>query len=247
MVYALSKLLHVFVLPFTWVFCLLLYVLFAKNNGRKRKALIFAIAIFWFFGNRFTADLMANIWDIKPYDAPAKTYSAAIFLGGFVSEDKKGEGHFNGAADRYYTAVKLLEKGTVKHLLFSGGNSDLNPDGFNEAQFVGQQLKKLNIADSLVLLDGKARNTIENAAFSKALIQKAGLKPPYLLITSGYHMRRAMFIYKKAGLDVVPYPSDFVPGSGTVMPTDFVPGVEAMGKWNTRIREMVGYIVALLK
>ncbi|MGY4537960.1 uncharacterized SAM-binding protein YcdF (DUF218 family) [Mucilaginibacter sp. UYNi724] len=247
MVYALSKLLYVFILPFTWVFCLLLYVLFAKNKTSKRKALIFAIAIFWFFGNRFTANLVANIWDIEAYDAPAKTYSAAIFLGGFVSEDKKGEGHFNGAADRYYTAVKLLEKGTATHLLFSGGNSDLNPDGFSEAKFVGQELKKLNIADSLVLLDGKARNTMENAAFSKKLIQKAGLKPPYLLITSAYHMRRAMFIYKKAGLDVVPYPSDYIINYGTVMPTDFVPGTEAMGKWNTRIREMVGYIVAVFK
>ncbi|MFD0766554.1 YdcF family protein [Mucilaginibacter lutimaris] len=247
MVYILSKLLYVFILPLTWVFCLLLYTLFAKNKGHKRKVLILAIFIFWFFGNRFTANLMANIWDVNPGVSAAKSYSAAVLLGGFVSEGKNGEGHFNGAADRYNTAVKLLQTGTAGHLLFSGGNADINPDGFSEAQFVGQELKKLNIADSLVLLDDKARNTMENAAFSKDLLQKAGLKPPYLLVTSAYHMRRAMLIYKKAGLEVVPYPCDYITNYGTIMPTDFVPGVEAIGAWNTYIKELVGYIVALFK
>ncbi|MES2268080.1 MAG: YdcF family protein [Bacteroidota bacterium] len=247
MVYILSKLLYVFILPLTWVFCLLLYTLFAKNASRKRKALIAAIAIFWFFGNRFTANLMANIWDVDPGAASAKTYSAAILLGGFVSEGKNGEGHFNNAVDRYNTAVKLLQAGTAKHLLFSGGNADIKPSSFSEARFVGQQLKKLNIADSLILLDDKARYTIENAAFSKILLQKTRLKPPYLLVTSAFHMRRAMLIYKKAGLGVAPYPCDYITNYGTIMPTDFVPGIEAIGTWNTYIKEMVGYIVALFK
>ncbi|MEB0279869.1 MULTISPECIES: YdcF family protein [unclassified Mucilaginibacter] len=245
MVYILSKLLYVFILPLTWVFCLLLYALFAKNRGRKRKVLIFAIVMFWFFGNRFTVNLMASIWDIEPNQASAQQYSAAILLGGFVSEGKNGEGHFNAAAGRYSTAVKLLEQGTAKHLLFSGGNADINPDGFTEAGFVAQQMKKTGIADSLVLLDSKARNTMENAAFSKALLQKAGLKPPYLLVTSAYHMRRAMLIYKKAGLVVVPYPCDYITGYDAIMPTDLVPNADAFGKWNTYIKEMLGYIVAL--
>lgn len=247
MVYALSKLLYVLILPLTWVFGLLLFSLFAKNTKHKRNTLILATAIFWLFGNRFTVNLMADIWDFDPYNASAKTYSVVILLGGFVTENKNGEGHLNATSDRYYTAVKLIESGTAKHLLFSGGNSALNPDGFTEAKFVKQQLKKINIPDSLLLFDGKARNTIENAAFSKQLLKQAGLKPPYLLVTSAYHMRRAMLIYKKAGLDVVPYPCDYITGNDTVMPTDFVPGVEAIGKWNIYIKEMVGYIVAAIK
>ena len=140
----------------------------------------------------------------------------------------------------------MLADGTARHLLFTGGNSNINPDGFSEAQFVGQQLKKLNFADSLIMLDGKARNTAENAVNAKVLLEKAHLKPPYLLVTSAYHMRRAKLIFKKAGLNIVPYPCGYeTPGS--ILPGDFIPGTDALGKLNLYIKEMVGCLVAALK
>ncbi|MDB5127883.1 YdcF family protein [Mucilaginibacter sp.] len=246
MFFILSKLLYVFILPLTWVFALLAYAIFAKNHKIKQRVLVSAFIIFWFFGNQFTANAIANMWDVGPYKPSAKTYSTVIVLGGFVSEGKDGKGYFNGAADRWKTATTLIAKGTAKHILFSGGNADLNPDGFSEATFVGEELRKLNIADSLILLDGKARNTLENTANAKILLQKANLKPPYLLVTSAYHMRRARHIFEKSGLDVVAYPCDYTT-NGVIMPTNFVPGEEAFGKCNLYIKEMIGYIVTCLK
>ncbi|MCQ6961218.1 YdcF family protein [Mucilaginibacter aquariorum] len=246
MFFILSKILYVLILPLTWVFTLLAYVIFAKNHKIKQRGLVSAFIIFWFFGNQFTANAIANMWDVAPYQPSAKTYSTVIVLGGFISEDKNGKGYFNGAVGRFKTATALIANGTAKHILFSGGNADLNPDGFSEATFVGEQLRKLNIADSLILLDGKARNTLENTANAKKLLQKANLKPPYLLVTSAYHMRRARHIFEKAGLDVVAYPCDYAP-KGVIMPTSFVPGEEAFGKWNLYIKEMIGYIVTGLK
>jgi uncharacterized SAM-binding protein YcdF (DUF218 family) len=247
MFFILSKILYVLILPLTWVFALLAYAIFNRNHKIKQRALIGAFIIFWFFGNQFTANAIANMWDIAPYQPSAKKYSTVIVLGGFVSEDKNGKGYFNGAADRFKTATMLIANGTAKHILFSGGNADLNPDGFSEATFVGEELRKLNIADSLILLDGKARNTLENTANAKKLLQKANLKPPYLLVTSAYHMRRARLIFKKAGLDVVPYPCDYTTTNGVIMPTNFVPGEEAFGKCNLYIKEMIGYMVTCLK
>jgi uncharacterized SAM-binding protein YcdF (DUF218 family) len=246
MFFILSKLLYVLILPLTWVFALLAYAIFTKNYKIKQRVLIGAFVIFWFFGNQFTANAIAHMWDVGPYKPSAKKYSTVIVLGGFVSEGKDGKGYFNGAADRWKTATMLIANGTAKHILFSGGNADLNPDGFSEATFVGEELRKLNIADSLIHLDGKARNTLENTANAKILLQKANLKPPYLLVTSAYHMRRARHIFEKAGLDVVAYPCDYVT-NGVIMPTSFVPGEEAFGKCNLYIKEMIGYIVTSLK
>jgi uncharacterized SAM-binding protein YcdF (DUF218 family) len=246
MFFILSKLLYVLILPLTWVFALLAYAIFTKNYKIKQRVLIGAFVIFWFFGNQFTANAIAHMWDVGPDKPSAKKYSTVIVLGGFVSEGKDGKGYFNGAADRWKTATMLIANGTAKHILFSGGNADLNPDGFSEATFVGEELRKLNIADSLIHLDGKARNTLENTANAKILLQKANLKPPYLLVTSAYHMRRARHIFEKAGLDVVAYPCDYVT-NGVIMPTSFVPGEEAFGKCNLYIKEMIGYIVTSLK
>ena len=246
MFFILSKILLVFISPLTWAFVLLVSSLLTKKTITKQRLLLSAIIILYFFGNRFTASGIANLWDTEPYTPSAKKYSAVIVLGGFVSEGENGKGYFNGASERFSTATKLLADGTAGHLLFTGGNADINPDGFSEAQFVGQQLKRLNFADSLIILDGNARNTLENARNAKALLAKAHLKPPYLLVTSAYHMRRSKLIFKKAGVNIVPYPCGYKTG-GSIIPADFIPGVDALGQWNLYIKEMVGYLTAALK
>lgn len=246
MFFILSKVLVVFIFPLTWAFGLLVYAAFTKRQKRKQALLIVAITLLYFFSNRFTADTMARIWDVAPYQPSAKTYSCVVLLGGFVSEDESGQGYFNWAADRYTQATKLLANHTASHLLFSGGSSDIYPDGFSEAAFVKAELKKQNFADSLILLDGKARNTAENAIFAKQLLKQANLQPPYLMVTSAFHMRRAMLIFKKAGINVVPYTSNNMAPIRHIYLKDFLPDVDAINQWNIYIKEMVGYIVACL-
>jgi uncharacterized SAM-binding protein YcdF (DUF218 family) len=211
---------------------------------RKQRLLIASTALIYFFSARFTVNEFARIWDMSPYEPSAKTYSCVILLGGFVSEDESGQGYFNWAVNRYTQATKLLVNHTASHLLFTGGNSDINPDGFIEANFVKAELKKQNIADSLILLDGKARNTAENAIFAGQLLKQANLKPPYLLVTSAFHMRRAKLVFKNAGINIVPYTSNNTAGNRHIYLKDFLPDIDAIAQWNLYIKEIVGYIVA---
>jgi uncharacterized SAM-binding protein YcdF (DUF218 family) len=246
MFFILSKVLLVFISPLTWVFGLMVYAAFTKKSKRKQILIIATTVTLYIFSNRFTIDAVARIWDVAPYKQSAKTYSCIILLGGFVSEDENGQGYFNWAANRYTKATKLLANHTASHLLFTGGNSDINPDAFTEANFVKTELKKQNFADSLILLDGKARNTSENAIFAGQLLKQANLKPPYLLVTSAFHMRRAKLIFKKAGINIVPYTSNNNGGKRDIFLKDFLPDIDAIIEWNLYIKEMVGYIVAYL-
>jgi uncharacterized SAM-binding protein YcdF (DUF218 family) len=247
MFFILSKVLVVFIFPLTWVFGLIVYAVFTKRPKRKQGFIIAAMAVLYFFSNRFTADAIARIWDVPPYQPSAKTYSCVVLLGGFISRETSGQGYyFNAAADRYTQATKLLANHTASHLLFTGGDADIYPSGFVEADFVKVELKKKNFADSLILLDGKARNTAENALFAKQLLKQANLKPPYLLVTSAFHMRRAMLIFKKNGVNVVPHTSNNMEPIRHIYLKDFLPDVDALTQWNIYIKEMVGYIVACL-
>ncbi len=248
MYFILSKVLYILILPFMWVFGMLLYAIFTKNVKRARKLLICSVALLYIFGNPLLMRLYANAWDIKAYDPGNAKYSSIILLGGFVSEDANGKGFFNNAADRYTEAVKLLQNGTASHLLVTGGNGNLNPSGFREGIFVQAELRKLNIPDSAILIESQARNTFENASFSKAILQKTTLKPPYLLVTSAFHMRRALLIFKKAGLPVVAYPCDYYKTNrGGISFWDLLPDTVVYGTWNTYIKELIGYVVAQLK
>jgi uncharacterized SAM-binding protein YcdF (DUF218 family) len=248
MYFILSKVLYILILPFMWVFGMLVFAIFTKNTPLMRKLLIRSVVLLYIFGSPFLIRAYSNIWDIKAYNPHSAKYSTIILLGGFVSEDANHQGFFNDAADRYTEAVKLLKNGTGSHLLVTGGNGSLHPSNFREGVFVQSELRKLNIPDSAVLIESNARNTFENALFSKAILQKTRLKPPYLLVTSAFHMRRALLIFKKAGIPVVAYPCDYYKTNrGSVSYWDLLPDTVAYGSWNIYIKELIGYIVASLK
>ncbi|MDB5288456.1 MAG: hypothetical protein JWR05_3405 [Mucilaginibacter sp.] len=246
MYFLISKLFVIFIYPFTWVLALLLYAVFCKNARRKQKLLITGVALLYIFGNSLLIKLFARMWDVDTYPPTSKIYSSIILLGGFASEGEDGKGMFNQSADRFIQATKLLTNHNASHLLFTGGNAEIKPGKFREGNFVSGELKKMHFADSTVLIERQARNTIENALFSKKLLDQANLKPPYLLVTSAFHMRRSLLIFKKAGMDVVPYPSDFLI-KGKVEWSDLLPSADAFSLWSKYIKEIVGYIAAYFK
>ncbi|RYD94543.1 MAG: YdcF family protein [Sphingobacteriales bacterium] len=182
---------------------------------------------------------------VQPLPA-GKIYSAGIVLGGYANEDGKGGGYFSSSANRFIQAVKLRNTGRVSRLVITGGNAGLNPTAFREGAWVKGQLKYFGVADSTALVDPDSRNTIENALNSRRVLDSAGLKPPYLLITSSYHMRRSLYIFKQAGIQVVPYVCDYDADSEPSL-DDLIPEASVLPKWNLYIKEMVGLWVTYFK
>ena len=77
----------------------------------------------------------------------------------------------------------------------------------SEASFARQLFIRLGVAPERIETDDRSRNTAQNAEFSKALAQS---KPGqhWLLVTSAYHMPRAVGCFRRVGFDVIPYPVD---------------------------------------
>lgn len=248
MFFLFSKLLLVFIFPFTWISALLVAALIVRNLKLKFRLATAAIILLLIFSNPFLLNQFAKRWDVP--SAPLKNtkpYSCAVVLGGFTSEDSKGNGFFTGAADRFIEGVKLLNTGKVSHILISSGNGNLFHDNFKEADWVKTQLVLFKVPDSCILIENRSRNTLENAAFSKLILNSKHLQPPYVLVTSAYHMRRSLDIFKKTGIAVIPYSCDYIAGTGGVSLGDFIPSADALGGWNTYIKQVVGTIVNQLR
>ena len=244
MFFILSKLFTFLLAPLFWILLFLAIGFFSKKRRLKKSSFITATVIFLFFSIPFFLVEYARWWDYKQTELPAgKTYSCAIVLGGFVSEDYEGNGYFNSTSDRFIQLIKLKAEGKVSHLLVSGGNAKILPTDFRESDWVATQLRDFNIPDSNILIENRSRNSYENALFSKQLLDSAHLPPPYILITSGYHMRRALATYKKMGLDVVSYPCNYIAGKGKISIDDFIPSISNFGPWYYYIKELVGYAV----
>lgn len=170
-------------------------------------------------------------------------YSCSIVLGGFSSQSSGKEGHFSFAADRFIQAMLLQRAKKTSHILISGGNGHLNPGAYAEGEWARGQLQQFGFADSVILIESKSRNTLENARFSAALLKQSGLKPPYLLVTSTFHMRRALMIFKRAGVNVTPYPCNFMGSDLKFTPDQLIPDFEAITWWDLYLKEICGYLV----
>lgn len=246
MFFILSKLLLYLVFPATWIGFGFLTALIIKNPKYKQRCLAAALSLLLLFSNPFLLNMFARYWDIEKKPDERK-YSCAIILGGFVSEDQNGGGFFNAASDRFIQALKLRISGKADNLLISGGNASLRPSGFRDASWLSTELKQFDIPDSTILIENASRNTLENAKYSKELLRSRNLSPPYLLVTSAFHMRRSLRTFRKAGLQVVPYPCNYIAGRDRISFDSFVPNVSTLSTWNLYIKEVVGYWVYSLK
>jgi len=106
----------------------------------------------------------------------------------------------NGSAERLIESVKIIKEFKNSKIIFSGGL------GHSEsAKFF---YKKMEINTDRIIFENKSRNTHENIIFSKDIANPKN-NEKWLLITSAYHMKRALNIGLKNDWDFIPYAVDF--------------------------------------
>lgn len=146
-----------------------------------------------------------------PPEIKAQAVDGIIVLGGAVDAEgtaRSGAPVLNDAAERLTTFVALARAYPQAKLLFSGGSGDpLRPE-YREADQVKSLFLSLGLDPQRVIYERDSRNTYENALYSKALIQPAAAQH-WLLVTSAWHMPRAIGCFEKAGWKVIPFPVDY--------------------------------------
>jgi uncharacterized SAM-binding protein YcdF (DUF218 family) len=133
----------------------------------------------------------------------AKRVDGIVFLGGFHLEYTAGEwsGISSVTAERIVTAARLSKLYPEARVLYSGGGS--------EARLGKEILVGLGVPSKTISIEDRSRTTSENAKFSK-IIAAPKRSETWLLVTSAYHMPRAMAVFRAAGFPVEAYPVDFL-------------------------------------
>jgi uncharacterized SAM-binding protein YcdF (DUF218 family) len=101
--------------------------------------------------------------------------------------------------------VDLARRYPKAEIIFSGGSEDPK-DTVSEAKTVKGYFTSFGIAPDRILIEGRSQTTAENARFTANLLHPAP-RSRWLLVTSGYHMPRAVGAFRQAGLDVVAFPA----------------------------------------
>jgi uncharacterized SAM-binding protein YcdF (DUF218 family) len=190
---------------------------------------------------------------LKPIEAsvPAVsdlgTIDGLIVLGG--GENLSASRHWarpelGEGGDRYLAALALARRHPEARVLFAGGSGRLRdasgPPELSEAEIARQVFLDHGLSPERLLFEGRSRNTAENARLGLALAAPAPGER-WVLITSAFHMPRAMDSFTAAGwTGVVPYPVDYrsrawVDGLGWNFQRN-------LGLMNTALREWVGQV-----
>jgi uncharacterized SAM-binding protein YcdF (DUF218 family) len=217
-----------------------------KDAKKKRKLLIITFIVFYFFSNSFIFDEFTRAYETPAIQESALTgkYDAGIVLGGMIAYDPTFiRPQFDRAVDRLMQAVTLYKDGKIRKIFISGGSGSILEKNVLEGYILKDYLIKIGIPDTSILVEGHSKNTRENALFSKPILDSLNKNGRYLLITSAFHMPRAMKCFKKVGINVTPYSVDRYSGPRKfIFDHVFIPATGAMDGWNVLFHEWLGLI-----
>lgn len=146
-----------------------------------------------------------------PAPAADDRVDGIILLGGFedgwVSSGRGGLG-INEAGERLTEGLRLALRHPQAKVVFTGGVGGLLSRNQEATEPIAKFLIDAGVASDRIVLESRSRNTYENAVYTRDLVKpRAGER--WYLVTSAFHMPRAMGLFRKAGFDVVAYPVDY--------------------------------------
>lgn len=245
-----SKVFWLLAQPLSMVFLLMLGAALAQFSGRKRLAAV-AIVVglvvhgtvsFTNFGYLIMQPLEDRFAVPSP---PPQRVDAIIMLGGATLERPSAARQItemNDAGDRLTTTLWLARTYPSAKIFISGGGGALTDDGESEAVTAERFFLAFGIDRRRLVLEGESRNTDENVANTKELLGESS-QGTILLVTSAFHMPRSVGIFSRAGLPVIPWPTDYrTPGPQT-FGFDIANPVQNVNVSTAAIKEWVGLVI----
>lgn len=151
----------------------------------------------------------------------------------------------NEASERVIEAAILAKQFPAAKIAFSGGDAGVLYKSSSEAEGASVLLTALGVPREQLILEGAARDTYENAVFLKEELAKMGLLGPgtrWVLITSAYHMPRAMGAFRAAGFNAEAWPVDYRTRGRADLTRPFDKVSEGLRRVDVASREWVGLV-----
>jgi uncharacterized SAM-binding protein YcdF (DUF218 family) len=248
MFFFLSKTAGLLIQPLVVVSILFLTGLLLRKLRSKKILLWSSFGLLMVFCNYFLAIQFMRAWEIPavPFSEVKGPYDYGVLLTG-ITRGKAGppDRVYFSRADRATHTVQLYKLGLIKKVLISGGSGSLDNSGIREADELAPFLAMAGIREEDIVIENESRNTHDSAYKVAELLGKMNEPSArLLLITSGYHLRRARACFEKAGLHPDVFATDpHVTQENFTTLWIVVPNLEAVLIWQSLIKEWVGTVI----
>ncbi|QJF51862.1 YdcF family protein [Roseobacter ponti] len=195
------------------LFALPLFLLWRGRVAGARRWLTVGLCAAIISGAVPVGNLVLNPLE-RAYPARPQVANPAgiIVLGGMEDLSPAYTGRMaqvNDAGERLIVATELARRFPEAVVLYSGGQLALAPVDKGAFEIGPDILRRLGLPENRLLVEGRSRSTAENATFSRALVPDQDERP-WLLVTSAFHMPRALGSFCAAGWrNLTPWPVDY--------------------------------------
>lgn len=228
------------------VICFIASVVIKRNPWRKRFFWT-GFALLLFFSNDFISNSAMRAWEIdaKPFNEISARKLGIVLTGtthSFQLPDDRV--YFKRGADRVTHTIQLYKLGLIEKILVSGGTGRLLKADEPEADKFKKVMVMAGIPAEDILLENETRNTFESAVAVKKILDSLNFGvEDCLLITSAFHMRRSLACYRKAGLDIETFSTDFYGLQDKILLTSILlPSIEGFIIWEKLFKEWTGFV-----
>jgi uncharacterized SAM-binding protein YcdF (DUF218 family) len=233
--YHLLKIVQSFIFPpGIIVFFLFLTALFSK---RFKKFFLFLTFVSYLLTTQFMGNLL-----ISPLETPykkslikQKDVSLVVVLGGGYYEGSPNLPLSLSAFKRAIFGYEVAKK-TALPLLYNGSGKESESAKLTYKELFSDNKIK-------IFYENRALNTLDNATLTKEFLEKKGLKKRVYLVTSAFHMKRALKAFKSVGIDAIPTATDFRTSKSFCW-CFFFPSSEGLNLNYLALHEYVGIILA---
>ena len=176
-----------------------------------------------------------------PDGGVAQPAEAIVVLGGAMSYVRPSGvpiAEWGNAIDRVFGGIALAREGRASRLIFSGG-SWIGQEGLPSEGAVSRQLAlEFGLPADRVEVSPQALNTQQEAEAIRKMFSSP--RPKIILVTSAFHIPRAVVTFETEGFEVIAHPVDFrAPVTRTAL-TNWLPKPDALEKSDIVIREALG-------
>ena len=235
----LHKILPLIFSPFFFILSL---IIFGLIIGSKKTSFVGVVILVICSMPIISSKMIAYLESDYELNQPSEidTANAIVVLSGMVKTIKTKDGldyEWGGAVDRFFTGINLFNLDKAPTLIFTGGKLPWSI-GVPEGEFLREEAIKLGIPKKDILLTENVENTDQEAKAIKKLLSLDD--PKVILVTSAFHMPRAQLVFEAAGISVIPFPVDFLIGTGKITLMSFIPSASSFASTNFFVREMIG-------
>lgn len=248
MFFYLSKILGFLILPqgILMILGFTIY-LYRKNHTKVKRLSLLMICLTYLFCNQGFVWILGEVIESPPMNLnDLQPREFGILLTGGLTKEDQASIQLSSSSDRLWQALNLYQRGKIMKILITGGPISSN-NKFIENDMAKLFLIKNGVKPEHIFQELQAKNTYQNALYTAKFWEKNKIESRGILITSAYHMKRALACFKKQKLQVEPFPCDFTVQKLKFDMYFFVPQASNFKNSELLMKEIAGIIVYKLK